>query len=78
MKTVPKKIPGSWDERYALDRHTLSNELLAHDEFGSTTQYPVGVDCTVAHLTLLKASPDSLSAEDQLGKAGGLQDSLDP
>jgi predicted amidophosphoribosyltransferase len=34
ITTSPKKISGRWDGGYALDYHTVSSNLIGHDEFG--------------------------------------------
>ena len=31
----PKKISGAWREGFALDWHTLSSEMVGHDQFGN-------------------------------------------
>ncbi len=37
MQIHPMRIPGSWDDGFALDFHTLSSEFLGHDEYGHAT-----------------------------------------
>ena len=34
MKVQLKKLEGSWDAGYALNKHTLSSEFIGHNEFG--------------------------------------------
>lgn len=46
IKTNPKKLPGKWQEGYALDYHTLSSEFIGYDGFGhprfDTTRSEIG------------------------------------
>lgn len=34
MRINPKRIPGCWDEGFALDLHTLESSFLGYDEYG--------------------------------------------
>ena len=34
MLLNPRKIPGYWDDGFALDLHTLSSQFLGHDDVG--------------------------------------------
>jgi predicted amidophosphoribosyltransferase len=42
----PRRIPGNWDDGFALDLHTLRSEFLGHDEYGhaqfETVRTPLG------------------------------------
>lgn len=42
----PRAIKGIWDDGYSLDLHTISSELVGHDEFGherfATTRSEIG------------------------------------
>lgn len=42
----PRRIPGYWDDGFALDLHTLRSEFLGHDEYGhaqfETVRTPLG------------------------------------
>ena len=46
MRLNPRRIPGCWDDGFALDVHTTASEFLGHDEYGNpqfeTTRSEIG------------------------------------